>query len=168
MSFAFATLDYLIKNVQLPAAILYKEQVKAPKEARAAALEAKRKAEQHQRQFRAALLVSKKAQKALEAASRIATKKTAEAREEFRKAEDQAASPKALATAAKSTVEASTVIFEAETAHSKALIAAAKKVGEEVNMQVEVDDDEQSNSSDSEVSNEDVGMDIGNVVQSIK
>ena len=56
------------------------------------------------------------------------------------------------------TVEASTVIFEAATAHSKALIAAAKKV----------DDDEQSNSSDSEVSDEDVGMDIGNVVQSIE
>ena len=33
------------------AAILYKEQVKARKEARAAASEAKRKAEQHQRQF---------------------------------------------------------------------------------------------------------------------
>jgi len=50
----------------------------------------------------------------------------------------------------------------------KALIAAAKKVDEEVNTQVEVDDDEQSNSSDSEVLDEDVGMDIGNVVQSIK
>ena len=86
--------------------------------------------------------------KALETASRIATKKkTAEAREEFRKAEDQAASAKALATAAQLTVEASTVIFEAATAHSKAFIAAAKKV----------DDDEQSNSSDSEVSDEDVG-----------
>ena len=47
------------------------------------------------------------------------------------------------------TVKASTVIFEAATAHSKALIAAAKKVAE-VNTQVEVDDDEQSNSSDSE------------------
>ena len=69
------------------------------------------------------------------------------------------------------TVEASTVIFEAATAHSKALIAAAKKVAE-VNTQVEVDDDEQSNSSDSEVSDEDVdmdvSMDIGNAVQSIE
>ena len=69
------------------------------------------------------------------------------------------------------TVEASTVIFEAATAHLKALIAAAKKV-EEVNTQVEVDDDEQGNSSDSEVSdkdvNMDVGIDIGNVVQSIE
>ena len=36
------------------------------------------------------------------------------------------------------TVEASTVIFEAATAYLKALIAAAKKVDEEVNMQVEV------------------------------
>jgi len=81
-------------------------------------------------------------------------KKTAEAREEFRKAEDQAVSTKALATAAQLTVEASTVIFEAATAHSKALIAAAKKV-DEVNTQVEVDNDEQSNSSDSEVSDED-------------
>ena len=128
MSFAFATLDHLIKNVQS----------------------------------------SKKAQKALETASRIATKKkTAEAREEFRKAEDQAASAKALATAAQLTVEASTVIFEAVAAHSKALIAAAKKV-DEVNTQVEVDNHEQSNSSDSKVSDEDVGMDIGNVVQSIE
>ena len=47
---------------------------------RSAASEAKRKTEQHQRQFRAALLASKRAQKALETASRIATKKeTAEA-----------------------------------------------------------------------------------------
>ena len=83
-------------------------------------------------------------------------------------AEDQAASAKALATAAQLTVEASTVIFEAATAHSKALIAAAKKVDEEVNTQVEVDDDKQSNSSDSEVLDEDVGIDIGNVVQSIE
>jgi len=67
--------------------------------ARVVALEAKRKAEQHQRQFRAALLALKKAKKALETASRIA-KKTAKAREEFRKAEDQAASAKALAIAA--------------------------------------------------------------------
>jgi hypothetical protein len=75
-------------------------------------LEAKRKAEQHQRQFRAALLASKKAQKTLETASRIATKKkTAKAREEFRKVEDQAASAKALVTAAQLTVEASTVIY---------------------------------------------------------
>ena len=50
------------------------------------------------------------------------------------------------------TVEASTVISKAATDHLKALIAAAKKVDEEVNTQVEVDDDEQSNSSDSEVS----------------
>ena len=66
------------------------------------------------------------------------------------------------------TVEAYTVISKAATAHLKALIAAAKKVDKEVNTQVEVDDDEQSNSSDSEVSDEDVGMDMGNVVQSIK
>jgi hypothetical protein len=93
----------------------------------------------------------------LETASRIATKKkTAKAREEFRKVEDQAASAKALATAAQLTVEASTIIFEAAIAHLKALIATAKKVGEEVNTQVEVDD-EQSNSSDSEVLDEDVG-----------
>ena len=65
------------------------------------------------------------------------------------------------------TVEASTVIFEAATAHLKALIAAAKKVDEEVNTQVEVDDDEQNNSSDSEVLDEDVGRDMGNVVQPI-
>ena len=104
----------------------------------------------------------------METASRIATKETAEAREEFRKAEDQAASAKALATAAQLTVEASTVISKAATDHLKALIAAAKKVDKEVNTQVEVDDDKQSNSSDSEVSDEDVSMDIGNVVQSIE
>ena len=122
-----------------------------------------------ERQFRAALLASKKAQKALETASRIATKKkTAEAREEFRKAEDQAASAKALATAAQLTVEASTVIFKAATTYLKALIAASKKVDKEVNTQVEVDNDEQSNSSDSEVLDKDVSMDIGNVVQLIK
>ena len=72
--------------------------------------------------------------KALETASRIAIKKkTAKAREEFRKAEDQAALAKALAATAQLTVEAFTVIFEAATAHSKALIAAARKVDEEVN-----------------------------------
>ena len=104
----------------------------------------------------------------METASRIAAKKTAEAREEFRKAEDQAASAKALAIAAQSTAEASTITFEAATAHSKALIAAAKKVDEEVNTQVDVEDDKQSNSSDSEVLDEDVGIDMGNVVQSIE
>ena len=42
----------------------------------------------------------KKAQKALETASRVATKKkTTKAQEEFRKAEDQAASAKVLMTA---------------------------------------------------------------------
>jgi hypothetical protein len=35
-------------------------------------------------------------------------------------------------------------------------------------MQVEVEGDEQSNSSDSEVPDEDVGVDMGNVVQSIE
>ena len=67
----------------------------------------------------------------------------------------QAASAKALAIAAQLT--ASTITFEAATAHSKALKAAAKKVDEVVNTQVEVEDDEQNNSSDSEVLNEDVG-----------
>jgi len=105
----------------------------------------------------------------LETASKIATKKkTAEAQEEFRKAEDQAASAKALATAAQLTAEASTTTFKAATAHSKALIAAAKKVDKEVNTQVEVENDKQSNSSDSKVSDEDVGINMGNVVQSIK
>ena len=104
----------------------------------------------------------------METVSRIATKKkTAEVREEFRKVEDQAASAKALATAAQLTVEASTIIFEAVAAHLKALIAAAKKV-DEVNTQVEVDNDEQSNSSDSKVLDKDVGIDIGNVVQLIE
>ena len=46
--------------------------------------------------------------------------------------------------------------------------AAAKEVDEEANTQVEVEDDEQSDSSDSEASDEDVGMDMGNVVQSIE
>jgi len=68
-------------------------------------------------------------------------------------------------------VEVSTIIFKAATAYLKALIAAIKKVAE-VNTQVEVDNDEQSNSSDSEVLdkdvNIDVGMDIGNAVQSIE
>jgi hypothetical protein len=75
---------------------------------------------------------------------------------------------KALATTAQLTVEASTVIFKAATAYLKALIAAAKKVDKEVNMQVEVDNNEQSNLSDSKVSDEDVGMDIGNIIQSIE
>ena len=105
----------------------------------------------------------------METASRIATKKkTAEAREEFRKAKDQAASAKALMIAAQSTAEASTITFEAATAHSNALIAAAKKVDEEVNTQVEVEDDKQSNLSDSEASDKDIGIDMGNVVQSIE
>jgi len=105
----------------------------------------------------------------LETASRIVTKKkTAKAREDFRKVEDQAMLAKALATAAQLTVEVSTVIFKAATAYLKALIAVAKKVDKEVNTQVEVDNDEQSNSSDSKVLDEDVGIDIGNVVQSIE
>ena len=66
------------------------------------------------------------------------------------------------------TAEASTITFEAATAHPKALKAAVKKVDEVVNTQVEVEDDEQSNSSDSEVSDEDVGVDMGNIVQSIE
>ena len=66
------------------------------------------------------------------------------------------------------TVEASTVIFEAATAHLKALIAAVKKVDKEVNTQVEVDDDEQSNSSDSKVSDEDIGMDRASNTNTIK
>ena len=65
------------------------------------------------------------------------------------------------------TVEASIIIFKAATAHLKALIAAIKKV-DEVNTQVKVDNDKQSNLSNSEVSDEDVGMDIGNVVQLIE
>ena len=69
------------------------------------------------------------------------------------------------------TVETSTVIFKAAMAHSKALIVAIKKVAE-VNTQVEVDDDKQSNLSDSEVSDEnvdmDISIDIGNAVQSIE
>ena len=99
----------------------------------------------------------------------IATKILEEqAREEFRQAGDQATSAKALAIAAQSTAKASTIIFEAATAHSKALIAAAKKVDKEVDTQVDVEDDKQSNSSDSEVSDEDIGVDMGNVVQSIE
>jgi hypothetical protein len=43
--------------------------------------------------------------------------------------------------AAQLTAEASTIIFKAVTAHLKALIAAAKKVDEEVNIQVDVEDD---------------------------
>ena len=70
--------------------------------------------------------------------------------------------------AAQLTAEASTIIFEAATAHLKALIAAAKKVDKEVNTQVEVEDDEQSNLSDSEALDEDIGMDMGNVVQLIE
>ena len=65
-------------------------------------------------------------------------------------------------------VEASTVISKAATAHLKALIAAVKKVNEEANTQVEVDNDKQSNSSDSKVLDKDVGIDIGNVVQLIE
>ena len=71
-------------------------------------------------------------------------------------------------TAAQLTVEASTVIFKAATAYLKALIAAAKKVDKEVNTQVKVDDDKQSNLSDSKVLDEDVGINIGNIIQSVK
>jgi len=53
---------------------------------------------------------------------------------------------KALATAAQFTAEASTIIFNAATVHLKALKATAKEVNKEVNTQVEVEDDEQSNS----------------------
>ena len=73
-----------------------------------------------------------------------------------------AASAKALAIAAQ------LMAFEAATAHSKVLKAAAKRVDEEANTQVEVEDDEQRNSSDSEVLGGDVGIDMGNVVQSIE
>ena len=48
--------------------------------------------------------------------------------------------------AAQLTAEASTIIFEAATAYLKALIAAVKKVNKEVNIQVKVEDDKQSNS----------------------
>jgi hypothetical protein len=40
------------------------------------------------------------------------------------------------------TVEVSTIIFRAATAYLKALIAAVKKAGEEVNTQVEVEVDD--------------------------
>ena len=73
-----------------------------------------------------------------------------------------AASSKALAIATQLTA------FEAATAQSKVLKAAAKRVDEEANTQVEVDDDKQSNSSDSEVLDEDVGINMGNIVQSIE
>ena len=56
---------------------------------------------------------------------------------------------KRLATAAQLTAEASTIIFNAAAVHLKALKAlkaAAKEVNKEVNTQVEVEDDEQSNS----------------------
>ena len=56
-------------------------------------------------------------------------------------------------------------------AHLKALIAAVKKVAE-VNTQVEVNNNEQSNLSNSKVSDEnvdiDISMDIGNAMQSIE
>ena len=52
----------------------------------------------------------------------------------------------ALATATQLTAEASTIIFNAATVHLKALKATAKEVNKEVNTQVEVEDDEQSNS----------------------
>jgi len=42
--------------------------------------------------------------------------------------------------------EASTIIFNAVTVHLKALKATTKEVNKEVNTQVEVEDDEQSNS----------------------
>ena len=50
----------------------------------------------------------------------------------------------------------------------KALIAAAKKVDKEVNTQVEVEDNKQSNLSDSEALDKDIGIDIGNIMQSIE
>jgi len=64
--------------------------------------------------------------------------------------------------------KASTIIFKAATAYLKALKAAIKEADREVNTQVEVKDDEQSNLSDSEVSDKDVGMDMGNIMQSIE
>ena len=53
-------------------------------------------------------------------------------------------------------------------AYLKALIAAIKKVNKDINTQIEVDNDEQSNLSNSKVSDKDVNMDIGNVIQLIK
>ena len=67
--------------------------------------------------------------------------------------------------ATQSTAEASTIIFKAATAHLKALIAAAKKLDKEVNTQVDIEDNEQSNSSNSKVLDKDVGINIGNIVQ---
>jgi len=55
-------------------------------------------------------------------------------------------------------VEVSTIIFNIATAYLKALIVAVKKV----------DNNKQSNSSNSKMLDKDVGIDIGNVVQSIK
>ena len=60
-------------------------------------------------------------------------------------------------------IAAQLTAFKAATAHLKALKVAVKKVDEEANTQVEVEDNEQSNLSNSEVLNEDVGMDIGNI-----
>ena len=73
-------------------------------------------------------------------------------------------SAKPLATDAQLTAEGSTII-NAAIIHLKALKAATKEVNKEVNTQVEVEDDEQSKS---EVLDGDVGMDMGNIMQSIK
>ena len=65
-------------------------------------------------------------------------------------------------------IEVFTVIYKAATAHLKALMAAIKKVDKEVNIQVKEDNDEQSNLSDSKVLDKDIGINIGNIMQSIK
>ena len=53
-------------------------------------------------------------------------------------------------------------------AYLKALIAATKKIDKEVNTQVEVNDNKQSNLSDGEVSDKDISINIGNIVQLVK
>ena len=65
-------------------------------------------------------------------------------------------------------VEAFTVIFKAAMAYLKALIIAAKKVDKEVNMQIEVDNNKQSNLSNSKVLDKDVSINIGNIIQLIE
>ena len=61
-----------------------------------------------------------------------------------------------------------TIIFKAATAYLKALIATIKKVDKEVNTQIDIEDNKQSNLSDSKVSDKNISINIGNIIQLIK
>ena len=53
-------------------------------------------------------------------------------------------------------------------AYLKALIVAIKKIDKQVNIQIEREDNKQSNLSNNKVLDKDVGININNIIQLIK